>query len=342
MSTAGNLNIGFANPIWNPPSLDLQFVYQQETYGLFSNPNFEIHDIIDYNGNVFFRKLNYIGLTQQSLQLSITGTAENFSSTTQNLYLYLLRASDSSVQTISTVALPPGVERLPWMPGAYDASFTQLNISETFNISPGDKLYLSRNISNTTLQITFSQISYTFSEAIPSSPEIVYSQSAQFNSSQIAILDTTPGSITSGALIVSGGITAKDSYIGGHLAINDVKVTPNLEDVIFEKQVTLNNDVSTFTNITGFNFDSTKTSSFKAQINVTVSDSVNKYALYEINGLYIGTEWVLTSWFNGQITNVSFGITSGGQMQYKNTNSTGTTTIRLRAITNGALNTSPF
>jgi hypothetical protein len=63
---------------------------------------------------------------------------------------------------------------------------------------------------------------------------------SQFLENQLVINDTTCGSSTSGALIIKGGVSSKDTYISGHAAVNNVKITPNLNDIIFEQQALLN------------------------------------------------------------------------------------------------------
>ena len=107
---------------------------------------------------------------------------------------------------------------------------------------------------------------------------------SQFLENQLVINDTTCGSSTSGALVIKGGVSSKDTYITGHAAVNNVKITPNLNDIIFEQQATLNSPQVDYIDIDNFYFSNSITSSFKAFVNINVVASIPKYALYELNG----------------------------------------------------------
>lgn len=157
---------------------------------------------------------------------------------------------------------------------------------------------------------------------------------------------------TSGAFNVSGGISVnKTAYIGtglgvyGHSAINNVDVTPNLNDIIFEQQAELSYNIHDYTDIPNFYFENSHTHSFKAFINVDVSGPISKYAFYELNGLYTSSGWNLSVLYSGQVTGIKFKISnknSTGQVQYINTNDANTTTIiRFRATTNAPIGTTP-
>jgi hypothetical protein len=127
--------------------------------------------------------------------------------------------------------------------------------------------------------------------------------------------------------------------------INNVKITPNLDDIVYEKELVLNNDVNEWTEISGFEFDSSITSSFKAYINITVSATESKFASMDITGLYKPNGWVMISSFTGDLTGVIFDITNDsgiGKIRYKNANTNGTSTIRYRANTNAQPGTTPL
>jgi hypothetical protein len=175
----------------------------------------------------------------------------------------------------------------------------------------------------------------------------LYNLDALILESQVVVSDTTNSSITSGALTVEGGLSTKDTHVTGHVAINNVKITPNLNDIIFELQATLNPDTMAMTNITDFYFDSSIARTFKAMINVFVSGAESKYALWELNGVYKPTGWIMHTNFTGDITGVNFGVSTNesgiGQIQYTNPNTTGsTTTIRYRAHTTAPVGSSPL
>ena len=172
-----------------------------------------------------------------------------------------------------------------------------------------------------------------------------YNENALYYHEQVVILDTTNAGSTSGGLVVKGGISGKDTYITGHVAVNNVKITPNKNDIIFEQQAILDRS-GTFTDITDFNFDDSIANSFKAIINITVSGAISKYALWEINGVYKPSGWVITSSFTGDQTGVNFKIVNSsgrGQIQYTNSNDAGTTTtIRYRANTTAPPGSTPL
>lgn len=173
-----------------------------------------------------------------------------------------------------------------------------------------------------------------------------YNADARIFETQIVISDTTNSvGATTGSFVNLGGLSTMDTYIRGHTVINTVDVTPNLNDIVFEKQSVLSNNIAEFTNITDFFFDSSKTTSFKSIISITVSAATSKYAVWEINGLYKPSGWVITSSFTGDLTGVDFTIANDsgiGRMQYKNSNTTGTTTIRYRASTTAPPGSTPI
>lgn len=163
---------------------------------------------------------------------------------------------------------------------------------------------------------------------------------------QFVILDTTNASATNGALYVQGGSAMHDIFVEGQVLINNVNITPNLNDFIYERESVLSNNVSDWTTIPDFEFDSSITRSFTSHIYITVSTGVPKYAYREINGLFKSSDgWIMTTYFSGDLTGVVFKIlTEGGfgKIQYKNSNNSGTTTIRYRATTNAPPGSTPL
>jgi hypothetical protein len=176
---------------------------------------------------------------------------------------------------------------------------------------------------------------------------MAYNDDAQVFERQIVIENISQqAGVTSGSIVNKGTLSTLDTYITGHTVVNDVKITPNLNDIIYEQQAILANDQASFTNITDFFFDDSAATSFKAIINVSVSTGESKYAVWEINGLYKPNGWVITSSFTGDLTGVDFSISNEeggiGQMQYKNSNTSGTTTIRYRATTTAPPGSTPI
>jgi len=174
-----------------------------------------------------------------------------------------------------------------------------------------------------------------------------YNLDAQVFETQIVIENSTqPAGATSGSIINKGSLSTFDTYVTGHTVVNNVRITPNLADIIFEQQAALANNQNSFVDITDFSFDDSICNSFKAMINVTISDTDAKHAVWEINGLYKPTGWVITSSFTGDITGVQFSIANKeggiGQIQYLNTNTSGTTVIRYRASTTAPPGSTPL
>lgn len=161
----------------------------------------------------------------------------------------------------------------------------------------------------------------------------------------VFIANTTPSvNAQSGAFRVAGGLSVLSStYVGdnmavqGNVRINDIDITPNLNDILQDKQAVLTPSQTEFTNVSNLYFENTKASSFKAFINVHVTGSSVKHALWEINGVLKNDSWVIASSFTGELTGVQFRIvddTGFGRIQYTNSNGEGTvTTIRFRAQT---------
>lgn len=175
---------------------------------------------------------------------------------------------------------------------------------------------------------------------------MTYNPEAQIFQNQVVINDTTNAGSTSGGLVVNGGLSTKDTFVTGHVAVNSVKITPNLNDIVNEVQAVLSNSITEFTDITNFYFNNNVTNSFKAQVSITVSRGISKYAIWELVGVYKPDGWQMTSSFTGDITGVSFRIiddeqNNRGKIQYTNSNPDGTTTIKFRATTTQPPGTTP-
>lgn len=170
---------------------------------------------------------------------------------------------------------------------------------------------------------------------------------AQFQEQPLAILSTYDSSSpTSGSLLTSGGLGVKlSAHIGEQLTVNSVNVTPSLGDIIYERQDTLQNNITTQEPISNFIFYNDKTQTFNAIISIDVinlvNSALNKSALFEMTGSLGPSGWTLNNRFTGDITNVKFFIQNvnimgdnAGQIYYTNSNQTGTTTtIRFKANT---------
>jgi hypothetical protein len=177
------------------------------------------------------------------------------------------------------------------------------------------------------------------------SGEHPYNFDAQIFEAQVVITDTTTVSSTGGSLVVKGGLSTQDTYVTGHVAVNSVDITPNLNDIVYEQQAVLQHSQTNPVTITNFYFDNSVTSSFKAIINVSVTAADSKYAVWELNGVYKPTGWVMTSSFVGDVTGIYFYVVNNsgvGQIKYTNSNGpTTSTTIRYRATTTAPPGTNP-
>ena len=230
--------------------------------------------------------------------------------------------------------------------------------SYTVTSSPGGLTATTANGNTTNATVTglSNGTSYTFtviatnsignSSASSSSNSIIpfvmpyYSSNASFNTAQLVLMDPTPGSGSTGSLVVHGSIWSKTTSITGDITVNSVAMTPNKNDIIKEQFFTLNNNVNSFSSLPngGIVVNNSDTSGFKAQLTVRVSNGVSsKYALWEINGILVGSTWKYNSSFSGDLTGVSFAVVddgSTGKLQYKNSNASGTTKIGVRLVSN--------
>jgi hypothetical protein len=105
---------------------------------------------------------------------------------------------------------------------------------------------------------------------------------------------------------------------------------------IFETPFVLANNISTPTNVTGFLFSNTLVSSFQAMVYLQIP-ILSIYDQWIINGVLKGSNWIITTKFIGDHpSRVTFSIINTGtygQIQYTNTNNTGTATLRFKATT---------
>jgi len=172
-----------------------------------------------------------------------------------------------------------------------------------------------------------------------------YNSDALIFEAQVVVSNNTqPAGSTTGSIVNEGTLSTKDTFITGQTVINNVNITPNTNDIIYERQATLVNNRNSYTDIPDFTFDSAYVTSFKAIINVTVSTGEASNAVWEINGLYKPSGWVITSSFTGDITGVFFSMRDDagiGKIQYTNSNTSGSTIVRFRATTTAPPGTTP-
>jgi hypothetical protein len=179
-----------------------------------------------------------------------------------------------------------------------------------------------------------------------------YTPNAYIFKNQVVITDTTVATRSTGSFLIEGGSKINknlfvdgDESVAGQMMVNNVNITPNLNDIIFEQQATLSSDVTQFTDIVGFRFLNSIANSFKAIISVSVTGPVNYFSIWDMVGVYSPDGWSYTSSFTGDLTGVEFGVRDDNgkaQVQYKNSNGPqSNTVIRYRASTTAPPGTSP-
>lgn len=99
-------------------------------------------------------------------------------------------------------------------------------------------------------------------------------------------------------------------------------VTNSLADIqnpydILLTSFDVDDNITTFTDIPGFTFDSSAVRSFRAEFNVLRSDgSIDSAEAGIMQGIYNGSDWEITTEKAGE-AGMDYNITSAGQMQYK-------------------------
>ena len=157
-------------------------------------------------------------------------------------------------------------------------------------------------------------------------------------SNSMIVLSNTSSAVnasTGTTFVAYGGVSInKELFVGTQLVVNEVNVTPNVDDISAERTFTAMNNVDVPLNVNGFQFDSTK--SFSAMVCVTVTTTTDEFdALFELRGLKKRSGWILDSKFIGDDVGIDFTITSNGQVKYTSDNITDwiDTTMKFRAVT---------
>lgn len=147
----------------------------------------------------------------------------------------------------------------------------------------------------------------------------------------IASTYDSSSSTSGGSLTVAGGASIqKNMYVGNHLIVNSRDITPSLGDITKELRVSGNNNQIQFTDITGFKFDNDIVRSFNAYLSIEITfyqndepeynpsyENKSIYAIYEIKGIQKDSGWSINYSHIGDSSNIVFGITPIGQVQYK-------------------------
>ena len=88
-----------------------------------------------------------------------------------------------------------------------------------------------------------------------------YNRDALVIKTHVRIKDTSPSGASSGGLVVAGSIATTNTDITGEVAVNDTKMTPNKDDIVYEREYTVLADQNAWVNVPGFSFDSSRTRS---------------------------------------------------------------------------------
>jgi hypothetical protein len=142
-------------------------------------------------------------------------------------------------------------------------------------------------------------------------------------------------STSGGALTIRGGLAvAGNFFVSGAQGIDNVYytnstinslVTNNINFGVasfFSGSATGLNNVSTPTDVTGLSFSNVNIRSFTANITINMNRSSggNLFETFILEGIQNDSGWILLTTGQGDITSISFSITSSGQVQYTGTN----------------------
>lgn len=104
---------------------------------------------------------------------------------------------------------------------------------------------------------------------------------------------------------------------------------------ISETSFSLSNNQVSAANVTGFAFANGSIRSFQALVSVAIDATTDLFESFEILGIQKASDWQINVSSLGDTSQVSFSITSAGQIQYTSGNISGfvSGTIKFRAIT---------
>jgi hypothetical protein len=150
--------------------------------------------------------------------------------------------------------------------------------------------------------------------------------------SSIALTDgqIVIGSTASGAAAGSIGAGTGITVTPGSNSISiGLSVAPSSGD-IKETSFTAADNQGAAANITGFTFANATVRSFEATLSIVRGAT---YAQYKLFGIQKVASWELSQNYIGDLTGLTFTMTSAGQIQYTSTSTGSTATVKFRAIT---------
>jgi len=142
-------------------------------------------------------------------------------------------------------------------------------------------------------------------------------------------------STSGGALTIRGGLAvAGNFFVSGAQGIDNVYYTNSTINSLvtndinfgvasfFSGSATGLNNVSTPTNVSGLAFTNANIRSFTANITINMNRSSggNLFETFILEGIQNDSGWILLTTGQGDITGITFSITSSGQVQYTGTN----------------------
>ena len=143
----------------------------------------------------------------------------------------------------------------------------------------------------------------------------LYNANAQIYDSQFVIRDsTTVTSSTNGGLVIEGGVSSRDTFVTGDISINSVDITPNPNDMIFQRQYAWNTvpETNTYVDIPELFFVNEVVSTLRLRIHasVTLTNGERLASTWDIIATQKNNAWSYTSSFTGDVMNLDFTITN--------------------------------
>ena len=217
-----------------------------------------------------------------------------------------------------------------------------------FTITTGGQVqYTSTNVSgwtNSAFRFTINQNSingnYSSLSAPTSGNTYIFDSISLTNTADALSLSST------GSMNIAGGLTVQKSLYAATISTSNFMITNLTAGTMVANNVNVGinsmyggsfnaaNNVAAASNVTGFSFNSASVVSFSANVSVIVTNSTVSYETFTLNGAYSSSGWILNSSSRGDVSGITFSITSVGQIQYTSTNVAGWTSSVFRFSVN--------
>lgn len=175
-------------------------------------------------------------------------------------------------------------------------------------------------------------ICYSSATSVSTEASSSVSSGALLMSGGISIVNTTEAqSVTSGGTFTTlgGGSFAKSVYIGNNLQVNGANMTPSPYDMFSIRSFNAANNQGSFVNITGLQFDSS-VCGFDCYLTAKLTATSNLYVNFHIRGVNKDSSWEIVKTYVGDDTGIQFNITEFGQLQYTTPTYTGFVSLVFR------------